>query len=71
MRTVVKIETVDGSSFYGTNSLLGLFTVGRTRFLTQFTSTKGLTPGGGGGVLGISRDGYDRMEPKVKTQNNP
>ena len=69
MRTVVKIETVDGSSFYGTNSLLGLFTVGRTRFLTQFTSTKGLTPGGG--VLGISRDGYDRMEPKVKTQNNP
>ena len=70
MRTVVKIETVDGSSFYGTNSLLGLFTVGRTRFLTQFTSTKGLTPGGGG-VLGISRDGYDRMEPKVKTQNNP
>ena len=30
---------------------------------------KGLTPGGG--VLGISRAGYDRMEPKVKTQNNP
>ena len=28
------------------------------------------TPGGGG-VLGISRDGDDRMEPKVKTQKNP
>ena len=24
-----------------------------------------------GGVLGISRDGDDRMEPKVKTQKNP
>ena len=26
-------------------------------------------PGGGG--LGISSDGDDRMEPKVKTQKNP
>ena len=26
---------------------------------------------GGGGVLGISSDGDDQMEPKVKTQNNP
>ena len=26
---------------------------------------------GGGGVLGISSDGDDRMEPKVKTQKNP
>ena len=25
----------------------------------------------GGGVLGISSDGDDRMEPKVKTQKNP
>ena len=25
-------------------------------------------PGGGGGVLGISSDGDDRMEPKVKSQ---
>ena len=24
-----------------------------------------------GGVLGISTDGDDRMEPKVKTQKNP
>ena len=24
-----------------------------------------------GGVLGISSDGDDRMEPKVKTQKNP
>ena len=29
-----------------------------------------LSPGGGG-VLGISSDGDDRMEPKVKTQKNP
>ena len=27
--------------------------------------------GGGGGVLGISSDGDDRMELKVKTQKNP
>ena len=27
--------------------------------------------GGGGGVLGISSDGDDRMEPKDKTQKNP
>ena len=26
---------------------------------------------GGGEVLGISSDGDDRMEPKVKTQKNP
>ena len=26
---------------------------------------------GGWGVLGISSDGDDRMEPKVKTQKNP
>ena len=26
---------------------------------------------GGGGVLGISSDGDDRMEPKVKTQKIP
>ena len=25
----------------------------------------------GGGVLGISSDGDDGMEPKVKTQKNP
>ena len=25
----------------------------------------------GGGVLGISSEGDDRMEPKVKTQKNP
>ena len=28
-------------------------------------------PPPGGGVLGISSDGDDRMEPKVKTQKNP
>ena len=27
--------------------------------------------GGGGGVVGISSDGDDGMEPKVKTQKNP
>ena len=32
---------------------------------------QGLHPRGGGGVLGISSDGDDRMEPKVKTQKNP
>ena len=26
---------------------------------------------GPGGVLGISSDGDDQMEPKVKTQKNP
>ena len=29
------------------------------------------TSPGGGGVLGISSDGNDRMEPKVKTKKNP
>ena len=28
-------------------------------------------PSQGGGVLGISRDGDDQMELKVKTQKNP
>ena len=28
-------------------------------------------PNPSGGVLGISSDGDDRMEPKVKTQKNP
>ena len=31
----------------------------------------GCPGGGGGGVLAISSDGDDRMEPKVKTPNNP
>ena len=38
--------------------------------LNQHASSKHLSKSPGG-VLGISSDGDDRMEPKVKTQKNP
>ena len=44
----------------------------RYKNLSLIRNERRLQPqGGGGGVLGISSDGDDQMEPKVKTQKNP
>ena len=49
-----------------------MFRLYRVAFRAGHETPSGIvrTPGGGG-VLGISSDGDDRMEPEVKTQKNP
>ena len=50
------------------NNALNLNKAGLLYFSREETSPGGW---GGGWVLGISSDGGDRMEQKVKTQKNP